>query len=700
MGDYFDNDDIDMDYDLEQQMLEEEADFAYQMDDDQNNDNTSPDQIPVLPPVSQSYKLIGNDNVIIDNIPIVSAGWSNDENVHKNKLNVSKNATDDLNLSYLKASSYSRSLMEVKKMTPQEIALELQEKRKFMLENLDHSMRDSFTHQWIDVVEDTNSFVTSIHEIPRIHENDMKKYIHSRPPMEDKQLSYMDCTLSNGSKCFLYKRVTPTLSFDSHNSSEISLLSKPIQQLMKESESIQINSIVSKQLTDTGELHSSIHAQNLMVTGGSLWVDKYAPKSFMELLSPEKTNREVLKSVKKWDTFVFKTPPVNTDENDKNNHYNNQNKDDTRPYTKVIMLCGPPGTGKTTMAHVIASHCGYRPIEINASDDRSPEILKERISQATQNTTLDDDKRPNCIILDEIDGIDGRNSLDAIISIIKEPLRNNMKITQQTSPQSSQNNKTISKKSSSSSFPLLRPLICICNDQYASSLRELRKYCDIFVCQKPHESRLVQRLKTICSLEKISLSQSYSSTIITELCRAAGFDIRSAINNLQFISLKASYQITSQQKQANNNNNNNNNVSNKIGSMLESMIMNGLKDNQIDANYVWKQIFLLQTNNNSVVSNVALSSYSLNNDNNEKKNDNNTVDLHRTHLLNEAMSYNDIWNNFMLNGNGNGSDGYQLMQYIPSIASTIYTIYHSKKNVIPTQNQNRKFTLEWPKKVS
>jgi hypothetical protein len=36
-------------------------------------------------------------------------------------------------------------------------------------------------------------------------------------------------------------------------------------------------------------------------------VDKYAPRGFTQLLSPERINREVLKALKKWDRFVFKT---------------------------------------------------------------------------------------------------------------------------------------------------------------------------------------------------------------------------------------------------------------------------------------------------------------------------------------------------------------------------------------------------------
>ena len=49
---------------------------------------------------------------------------------------------------------------------------------------------------------------------------------------------------------------------------------------------------------------------------------------------------------------------------------------------RVIMLYGPPGTGKSTMAKVLATHCGYRPQEVNASDCRSGSQLVDLIKNS------------------------------------------------------------------------------------------------------------------------------------------------------------------------------------------------------------------------------------------------------------------------------------------------------------------------------
>lgn len=65
------------------------------------------------------------------------------------------------------------------------------------------------------------------------------------------------------------------------------------------------------------------------------------------------------------------------------------------------------GLGKTTLAHVVARHCGYRTVEINASDERTAATLQARITDAVQMQSVLGAGRPNCVIIDEVDGATG-----------------------------------------------------------------------------------------------------------------------------------------------------------------------------------------------------------------------------------------------------------------------------------------------------
>jgi chromosome transmission fidelity protein 18 len=85
------------------------------------------------------------------------------------------------------------------------------------------------------------------------------------------------------------------------------------------------------------------------------------------------------------------------------------------PAGSACQLGAPAGLGKTTLAHVAAQHCGYRPVEINASDERTAATLRARVADAVQMTAVLGARRPNCVVIDEIDGATGapRAGLDA-----------------------------------------------------------------------------------------------------------------------------------------------------------------------------------------------------------------------------------------------------------------------------------------------
>lgn len=113
-----------------------------------------------------------------------------------------------------------------------------------------------------------------------------------------------------------------------------------------------------------------------------LWVDKYRPRSYLELLSDEIVNRQFLHWLKLWDKIVFnrnitkrkQTPMFRKRNVDEKNIEEVDNKG--YPIKRIALLSGPPGLGKTTLAHIAAKHAGYNVIEINASDERTPETFR------------------------------------------------------------------------------------------------------------------------------------------------------------------------------------------------------------------------------------------------------------------------------------------------------------------------------------
>ena len=93
----------------------------------------------------------------------------------------------------------------------------------------------------------------------------------------------------------------------------------------------------------------------------------------------------------------------------------------------VVFLYGPPGVGKTTLAHRVVNDAGLRAVECNASQFRHKAAMSELIEPLLNSANVSDFFRPEGhramgIILDEIDGMSAgdRGGLTELVRILKD----------------------------------------------------------------------------------------------------------------------------------------------------------------------------------------------------------------------------------------------------------------------------------------
>ncbi|KAG8344829.1 hypothetical protein TRVL_04345 [Trypanosoma vivax] len=271
-----------------------------------------------------------------------------------------------------------------------------------------------------------------------------------------------------------------------------------------------------------------------------LWVVKYTPKRFHELLSDDSTNLKLLRWMKSWDAYVFRNDAATPAEAAL---MESSGPSPARPDDRLAILVGPPGVGKTTLAHVLASHCGYETIEINASVDRTTSRIESMIQlavapcrgrhrvpgpsnpsggkgtstlrEATQGgassvSLLDSLLTPKCLIIDEMDGI--ASNVGAFL--LKQDIH--------------------------------CPVICLCNDYYVPALRPLRQQCRFVLHVPPiRPQRLLARLSEIAERENIRAS----SVALAELVRASNGDVRCCLNTMQFAYQAVDASVASSPKQ-------------------------------------------------------------------------------------------------------------------------------------------------------
>ncbi len=123
-----------------------------------------------------------------------------------------------------------------------------------------------------------------------------------------------------------------------------------------------------------------------------MWSEKHRPKKIIDMVGNEEARKSFVDWLVKW-----------------------------KKGAKPVLLIGPPGIGKTTIAQLAAKEFNYDLIGLNASDVRNKANIEEILSPLLGNTSLLG--RP-MIFIDEVDGIHGRadfGGAEALLKILKEP---------------------------------------------------------------------------------------------------------------------------------------------------------------------------------------------------------------------------------------------------------------------------------------
>jgi replication factor C small subunit len=166
-----------------------------------------------------------------------------------------------------------------------------------------------------------------------------------------------------------------------------------------------------------------------------------------------------------------------------------------------LLFAGPPGSGKTTLAHIVAEKLlgdlkSDYTLSLNASDERGIDTVRERVKVFASYSDRREGVPFRLVILDEADEMT-RDAQTALRRIMEESSR-------------------------------FTRFILICN--YSSSIIEpIQSRCAIFRFQRVAAEQVSGSLKKIAKSEGVKVTEK----VLEAMYEATGGDLRQAINLLQ-----------------------------------------------------------------------------------------------------------------------------------------------------------------------